>query len=327
MQKGALIISLDFELYWGMRDRTPLNDCKDNLLAVWSVIPAILKLFNEYKIHATWATVGFLFFENKNDLISGMPSSLPAYLNKKLSPYFDISNIGTEEKNDPFHYAPSLIKMIRSFPSQEIATHTFSHYHCLEKGQNKETFRDDLESAIRVAKKYNLDIESIIFPLNQINDQYLPICREVGIKSYRGNGPSLFSKNGAKGKEFVVKRVLRLADAYINLSGHNAYFLSSASVGFPINIPSSRFLRPCSKHLKFLETLRLRRILFDLDYAAKNNLIYHIWWHPRNFGTGDEIGENINFLKRILDHFLVLQKRYGMESHNMRELTNKILSK
>ena len=60
MSKPALIISLDFELYWGIKHMISLNDCKNNLLAVRSIIPSLLKLFDEYKIHATWATVGFL---------------------------------------------------------------------------------------------------------------------------------------------------------------------------------------------------------------------------------------------------------------------------
>ncbi|MBU4367258.1 polysaccharide deacetylase family protein [Patescibacteria group bacterium] len=320
MSKGALIISLDFELYWGMRHKYQLNDCRNNLLAVRSIIPSLLKLFDEYKIHATWATVGLLFFENKNDLIRELPAVCPAYFNPKLSPYQSINNIGANEKEDPFHYADSLIKLIASYPNQEIATHTFSHYCCLEPGQNKEEFRYDLKSAVEVAKKYNINIESIIFPYNQINDQYLLICKEIGLKAYRGNESSWLYKTRSMGEESLIRRILRLVDVYFNISGHNAYSLNDVSRNPPINIPSSRFLRPYWPALKFLELLRLHRILSDLDYAAKNNLIYHLWWHPRNFGEGDEIEKNLSFLKKILDHFLDLQKKYGMKSLNMREL-------
>jgi len=322
--KGALIISLDFELYWGMRHKYKLDDYKDNLLAIRTIIPSLLKLFNEYNIHATWATVGLVFFENKEDLIRGLPAVRPAYLDQKLSPYRSLNSIDLNEKEDPFHYGNSLIKLIASYPNQEIATHTFSHYCCLEPGQDEEAFRYDLKSAIEVAKKNNIDIKSIVFPYNQINNQYLPVCKEIGIKSYRGNEYSWLYKGRGQENESFIRRAFRMADVYFNISGHNTYSLNNVLRDFPVNIPSSRFLRPYSPSLKFLEPLRLHRILSDLDYAAKNNMIYHLWWHPRNFGYGDEIEKNMLFLKKILNHFSDLQKEYGMESLNMQELTNKI---
>jgi hypothetical protein len=281
-------------------------------------------LFTEYGIHATWATVGFLFFENREDLIKGSPIKKPFYSNKKLSSYNEIDNIGPNETKDPFHCAPSLIKLIISTPNQEIASHTFSHYYCLEKGQNEETFKNDLEAAIAIAKKYNLILESIVFPQNQINDKYLPICKEMGIKAYRGNESSWIYKTGRLESESLIRRALRLMDAYFNISGHNTYSPDNISHTLPINIPSSRFLRPYSKRMKFLEPLRLHRILSDLDYAAKNGLIYHLWWHLYNFG--DNTKENMEFLKKLLDHFLNLREKYGMKSLNMKELTSKLLS-
>jgi len=322
MLKPGLIISLDLELYWGMRHKVCLDDCKNNLLAVRSIIPSLLKLFDKYKIHATWASVGLLFFENRHDLIKGLPAKHPAYSDKRLLPYNDINGIGLNEKQDPFHYASSLIKLIASYDNQEIATHTFSHYCCLEQGQDKDAFRHDLKSALEVAKRYNISIESIVFPYNQINNQYLSVCEEMGIKSYRGNESSWIYEAKKQEDESLIKRVLRLADAYFNITGHNAYSLNSAS--HIINIPSSRFLRPYSAYLKFLEPFRLCRILSDMNYAAKNNLIYHLWSHPRNFGYGDNIEKNISFLRKILDHFLSLQEKYGMQSLNMQELISKL---
>ena len=321
---GVLIISLDFELCWGVIARKGIKKYKKNILGVRFAVPALLKLFNEYGIHATWATVGFLFFETKDDLIKGLPTKKPFYPNKKLLSYNEIDNIGPNEKKDPFHCAPSLIKLIVSSPNQEIATHTFSHYYCLEKGQNKETFKDDLEAAITVAKKYNLTLESIVFPQNQINEQYLSICREMGIRAYRGNESSWPYKVESLENESLAKRALRLMDAYLNISGHNAYSLNNISRALPLNIPSSRFLRPYSNCTNFLEPLRLHRILSDLTHAAKNDLIYHLWWHCYNFG--DNMGKNIKFLKKILDHFLNLREKYGMKSFNMKELTNKLLN-
>ncbi len=67
-ENGVFVISLDFELYWGMRDIKAIEDYKDNLLGERTIVPTLLKVFGEYGIHATWATVGFMFYENRQEL-------------------------------------------------------------------------------------------------------------------------------------------------------------------------------------------------------------------------------------------------------------------
>ncbi len=315
-EKGVFTISLDFELYWGVRDYKTIDNYRGHLLGVRKVVPTLLGMFNDYEIHATWATVGFLFFENHDDLIRGLPNKKPYYKNERLSPYSDIYNIGRNEEGDPFHYAPSLIKLIKSYPNQEIGSHTFSHYYCLEAGQSIDTFKDDIEAVIKVGKKYDIIIKSIIFPRNQVNREYLSICKRMGIKSYRGNEALFFYKGSS-----LFRRTLRLLDAYLKISGHNCYLISERDFELPLNIPSSRFLRPYSKKYRVFEPLRLRRILSGLTYAARKGLIYHLWWHPHNFGVNNV--ENISFLKKILDHYMQLKTRYEMQSLNMGEIADK----
>ena len=118
-------------------------------------------------------------------------------------------------------------------------------------------------------------------------------------------------------------RGVRLLDAYLNLSGHNCYSQDSVGRRLPLNLPSSRFLRPFSPRLRVLEPLRMRRILSDLTYAARHGLIYHLWWHPHNFG--DHTEENLMCLSKILDCYADLKAVYGMESLNMGELTHRML--
>lgn len=320
---GILIISLDFELYWGLLGKIPLENYRDNILGVRSIIPSLLKFFKKYQIHATWAIIGFLFFESRHELIEALPKKKPDYLNRSLCPYNHISEIGENEQKDPIHYAPSLIKMIIHESNQEIASHTLSHYYCLENGQNINAFKDDLEFAIKVASKYGLTFESIVFPGNQINKDYLPIIKEMGIKAYRGNEPSWFYRMRGNEDETMLRRGLRLLDAYLNISGYNAYDKAISKQQFPFNLPSSRFLRPYSKKLARFEPLQLARILSDLTYAARNGLIYHLWWHPHNFGINQE--ENLKFLQSILEHFIKMKNFYGMESLTMKELSSILL--
>ena len=51
--------------------------------------------------------------------------------------------------------------------------------------------------------------------------------------------------------------------------------------------------------------------------AAKNELLFHLWWHPHNFGINQE--ENLYLLSDILDHYKKLETIYGMKSMTMNE--------
>lgn len=324
MDSGSLVISLDFELFWGLKDKKHLDNYKENLYGARKAIPVILELFNHYGIHATWSTVGLLFFGTKKELLKGLPVILPEYQNEVLSPYKQIDTIvGENETKDPLRFAPSLIKKIIATPNQRVGSHTFSHFYCLEAGQNIDSFRADIISALDVAKMNDIKIESLVFPCNQYNKEYIKICEELLITSFRGNELSWVYRARNGEDETLIRRCVRLLDSFINISGHNTYSWDHISKEYPINIPSSRFLRPHSKKLSFLTPLKLKRIKTDLTYAAQNNEIYHLWWHPHNFGK--DLEQNIDTLKQILDHFKILQKNYNFQSLNMEEVTQKIL--
>ena len=68
MEFGALVISLDFELYWGVRDKRSLAQYGRNILGGRKAIPRMLDLFAERDVGATWATVGFVFCGSKDEV-------------------------------------------------------------------------------------------------------------------------------------------------------------------------------------------------------------------------------------------------------------------
>lgn len=320
MTNGKLIISLDFEIYWGIRDVVKLNNYREHLMGVHEVIPGLLNVFNKYQINATFAVVGFLFFNNKEELLNNLPTKKPSYSDPNLSPYNGHFNqVGEDEDNDPFHYGARLIEKILA-AGQDIGCHTFSHYYCLEKGQTKEEFIEDLAAAKKVAAKKGIELKSFVFPRNQYNSSYLDVCKEMGFISFRGNERSWLFSSKTQGRGTSFRRPFRLLDAYVNLSGNNCYSINEMKKSNPLNIPSSRFLRPYTKKLKGLENLRLKRITNSMTYAAKNNLVYHLWWHPHNFGIN--ITENFDFLEKILIHYQKLNKKYNFESVNMQQLSN-----
>jgi hypothetical protein len=254
-----------------------------------------------------------------------MPAVLPQYVDQRLSPYSDLPPQDARETADSIWFAPSLIRRIADTPNQEIATHTFSHYYCMEAGQESISFREDLRAACHVAGITGLTLRSLVFPRNQCAPGYLAIAQDAGITSYRGNPVSWLHQPTVRSQTRRLQRALRLADSYLNLAGSTSFPAPdpSAPRGDAVNIPASRFLRPYQAKLRRLETLRLRRIKHELTDAAERGLAYHLWWHPHNFGR--DTGINIAFLTAILAHYRFLHDEYGMISMNMGEIADQLL--
>ncbi|MGE7918969.1 polysaccharide deacetylase family protein [Viridibacillus sp. NPDC093762] len=259
-----------------------------------------------------------LHCKNKKELLTCLESIEVPYENEVLSAKHNLPNVGEDEQADLYHYGNSLINMIREIPNQEIGSHTFSHYYCLEEGQRIEHFEKDLQAMVNL----NEGISSLVFPRNQVNLEYLKLCAEYDITAYRGNEASWIYGPYIKEMNTTIKRMLRLADHYINITGHHSYKLEKVRVHPITNVPSSRFLRPYSNKFRILERLRLQRIKNSLTVAAKNNEYYHLWWHPHNFGKNTE--KNLQFLEEILQHVDYLKRKYNFQSMHMRDMVELI---
>jgi peptidoglycan/xylan/chitin deacetylase (PgdA/CDA1 family) len=322
VKNGYFVVSLDFELHWGVFDKKSVADYKENLENVKLVIPRLLELANTYQIKLTFATVGFLFAEDKEELIKNNPELLPTYTNSKFNPYKNLDIIGDNEAEDEFHYASQLINSIKQAKNHEIGTHTYSHYYCLEDGQTNEQFEADLVAAITVASKKDISIKSIVFPRNQVNADYLDICVKHGITSYRGvEKRRIYNTLDRDFNKKQSTRALRLIDTYVNLTGYNTYNLIDLNTTKNItNIPSSNFLRPYSKSLKIFEPLKISRVKKAMSYAAKNNEMFHLWWHPHNFGK--HMDENFKGVESIFKHYEYLNNTYKFDSVTMQELAS-----
>jgi hypothetical protein len=314
-EKGLLVISLDFELLWGVFDKVNYKERETYFKNTRKVIPEILDLFSEYKIHCTWATVGMLFNNNWKEWRGNAPVSLPNYKHTDLSAY-DYGNTINSQETDFFCFAKDLIQQIQNTPGQEIGTHTYSHYYCLEEGQTLISFKADLEKAIELAEQMGIELKSLVFPRNQFNEEYLKVCYELGIENVRSN-PTAWYWRDTKSNT-LSNKIFRTGDAYLGLY-NKSYKLSEMvrEKGNPLAQKASRFLRPFSNN-NILNNLKLNRIESEMTYAAKNREIYHLWWHPHNFGDNPE--ENLSDLKKILDHFIECRKKYDFQSANMGEI-------
>ena len=319
-KKGNLLISLDFELFWGLVDTRTINEYGEIIKGGRKAIPNLLGLFDRYDIHATWGTVGMLFASNKDELLEYLPDNKPDYLGLRKTSYEHFESIGLNEEEDSLHYANSLIKEITSYKSQEIGSHTFCHYYCREKGQNYSTFDADVRAAKRIAKeKFGLDMKSFIFPKNQFNLEYIKSLKDNNIITVRGN-----QRIFAYDKSNIVSRAFRVIDTYIPICGNKSYYKNECLMDDVVNLKASIFFRKYNRKLFFLEPLKMWNIKHLMTIAAKKGKIIHIWWHPHNMGSNPE-----KFLEQIeilLKHYKKLNEKYGLESKNMGEMAEEIIN-
>jgi hypothetical protein len=314
---GTLAISLDFELFWGVHDKRTLADYGRNILGAREAIPRMLELFERSAVHCTWATVGLLFFDNKEELLQYLPEARPSYANPALSPYPRIARIGPNERQDPYHYGLSLVRRIQHCPHQEVGTHTFSHYYCLEEGQTPVTFQADLEAARRSAMRLGIALRSLVFPRNQFSEAYLSICRDAGIEAVRGNQSAWLFRSEGEAKESLIKKACRRLDHYLPLTGHNGVTPERDRLGIS-NIRSSRFLLPMPTRTRIFGQLCQRRIEAAMRHAAGTDQVFHLWWHPHNFGS--HVDDNLAILRTVMERYRALSEEQGMVSRNMGEI-------
>lgn len=318
MNNGILVISLDLEMMWGCHDWCTVKDYGlTNIQNVRLVITRMIDLFKKYDVHATFASVGLLMCSNEYEALKYRPEIVPHYVNKKLSPYKSGLIEDISSQNRELFYGSDIIDKLKRTNGIEIGTHTFSHYYCWEQGQTIEDFDADLTQSVKIAESKGINLRSIIFPKNNVDTRYLPVVSKHNITCYRGN-PKRFFSNPESRIADIVQRISRLLDNYLPLT-NNCYSPSELNrLEDPMNIPASRFFRPYYPKLKYFESLKIKRITNEIKNAAKKGLIYHLWWHPHNFGAN--VDYNLSELEQVLSCFKECSKSMGMKSLNMGEL-------
>lgn len=310
MRRPIFCISLDFEKFWGVHDLPNAENRMHEFSHVDEVVDRILDLFEKYEIRATWATVGLLNHDSVNDLKKELEKIDYPYDKQLLNPKCKKDLVVSE--NAKSLLGKDQIRKINNTKGQEIGSHTFSHFYCLEKGIGADHFEYDLKTFLE-----NIDqsITSIVFPRNQVNQSCLKVCLENGIRVYRGAQESWFWRTSPYKDESNFKKIYRTLEAYLPIHPNSITPIQSLeSASGLLNIPGNRFLRPISNNA-VRERLKLRRVKHGMKKAAKSNAVYHLWWHPHNFAHN--LNASIEQLEGLLIYFSELQSEFGMQSLNM----------
>lgn len=316
INSGKFIISLDCEMLWGMRDHADKSSIYgSSVLAGHDNMKELLYLFERYGIRATWAFVGMCLLKDKDEIREYSAVRRPSYQNQKLNNYNYIEKDYEEEGTDHYYYSGDMADLVAKFPDQEIATHTFSHYYCLEKGQTKKEFEDDLKcSILTTEEKLNIHPVSIIFPRNQVNQDYLSVLAKYGIRRYRGKQKYKSTSKGIVGKinrmlfrYFTVPAFLCTYKIEKQLRDRNLLNIPGTS---SFEIYNGKNKRRAKRYVTVLKNV--------MTLAAITGRTVHLCFHPHNLGQYTSI--NMERLEELLKHYSYLSRKYGFKSYSMKEI-------
>ena len=311
LETGKLVISLDFEMMWGaIFNKAVEKGYIYRVPYVEKIIPGILELFKKYNIHATWAIVGAIACGDEEEAcFLADKEIIDPYGNQTLQKF--ILDIKSEDFN--LYFRPDLVKMVAESKNQEIATHTFSHFYFFEHRFPKKKLESEINASLKTLAPYSKNpIKTIVLPKNQVSPEVYSLLRKNGITNVRGIQISTrFNKSN------FFSKVMRFADAYIPICGRSSYKINSVYENQIFNVRASRFWRAYYKKLAFLEPLKIKRIKKEMLYSAKNNEIYHLWFHPHNLSS--DYKKNLKNLEKIFAYYNYLNKKYGMQSLNISE--------
>lgn len=297
-------------MFWGVAAFRSLKSYRRNVEGEWNAMPRMLAIFRKHHIHATWATVGMVMCRDYTQWREIRPLHMPSYSRPELSAY---CHDALAREHPRLFFARPLVEQILGTPGQELASHTYSHFYCDDPGATPEQFGADLACARIAAWDLGAQCKSMVFPRNQLREDYLALLPQNGFRVYRGNPQNWIYRNGDVMPSGLTGRAFRLLDAWLPLSGQGV--VRPILRNHLVDLPASAFLRPWSPRLAAFEAMRVGRIKQSMTRAAETGGCFHLWWHPHNFGV--ELDRNLAFLETLLLHYRLLQDRYGMQSRCM----------
>ncbi|MDB5855696.1 MAG: hypothetical protein JWR22_3737 [Herminiimonas sp.] len=315
----SFVISLDFEMFWGVAAFRSLPSYRRNVEGEWSAIPRMLALFRKNAIRATWATVGMVMCRDHAEWRKIRPEPMPTYSRPGLSTY---NHDAAAREHPTLFFARPLVEQILATPGQELASHTYSHFYCGEQGTTPEQFSADLACARKAASALGAQYKSIVFPRNQLRAEYVALLPQNGFHVYRGNPQNWIYQTGDVVPGGLAGRGVRFLDAWLPLSGPGV--ARPTACNRMVEVTASAFLRPWSPRLAAFESIRLERIKRSMTVAARTGGCYHLWWHPHNFGVN--LDANLAVVETLVSHYNRLRDRYGMQSRCMGDFAGLVVN-
>lgn len=307
--KPACVVSLDFELRWGLHDRLGLDmdRYRRNLEGVHEVVPPLLEMLRERNLRATWAIVGAVACRDWTEYFERAPRP-PRYARPELAMDPRCADL---DRDGHLHFAPDLVERIVETPGQEPGTHTFTHLPMREPGVEVADVAADLAAVAALwRERFGAPPVSLVFPRNQA--AFHGVLRASGIRVWRETAGPWYHDCNDTPTNGARPRALRLLDD-VNPWVRRAAPLeggatrSSLFVRFTLPSPAWR--------------LQIARIEHELDHLRRGE-VFHLWWHPHNLGA--DVGRSLARAREVLDRIAERASQGTLRSRTMGELAPRI---
>lgn len=281
--KPSVVISLDFELRWGVADRLAgdVNAYRRNLEGEPDAVLAMLELFDREQVGATWATVGALACAGWDEYFAIAPPQ-PNYANKQLGVRRDWQDL---DPTGRLHFAPGIVRAVAAAPGQELASHSFSHIYMQEAGCLAADVEADSMAVARLFhERFGVAPTSFVFPRNQVG--HVEALQRTGIRRWRLNPTVSYWNAVRRDQQRKFVRALRLFDDVVAGESRRAP-ASEMRASFLVRFPLPD--RAWKLHLS-----RIRRDARRLQPGET----LHLWWHPHNLGA--DVRRNVRRLSDLI---------------------------
>lgn len=315
-ERGIFTLSLDFELIWGTLDLQShhrfVSLCT---IEREQVVSRLLDLFAEFKVSATWCTVGHLFLDR---CVGGCGRRHPELVRSSAWDAIRLNrDPGTSEEHAPVFYGRKLVDQIRDCETpQEIGSHSFSHVLFDESACSLETAESELEAAVSAADELGLELRSFAFPRNRIG--HTGLLRKYGFTSYRNRDQSWYEPVAPRR---WFHRAAHLAD--ILIAGAPPAVLPHWDPNGLWAIPGSMLYTPAYGLRKCIPVqLRVARARKGLRAAVRERRIFHLWLHPTDLA--ERTDAMLSGLRRIFETVAQLRDAGEIEVLTMGELAHRL---
>ncbi len=247
--KSTFIISADFELGWAFRysKQNPYPEkisqrARENF-------SFLLKIFEDYSIPITWATVGHLFLKVCKKGEHDWMHRIPYFENRNWlynkGDWFDCDPYTNWNKAKTW-YAPDLIESIlKSKVKHEIGCHSFSHIDLTYNNCPQEVADDEVKACVNAAREWGIKLQSFVFPGGTYGN--FEVLKKYGFTSYR--------------------RTLKY-ELMSPFTDRNGLIVIPVSTGLGNN------------NLGWNSEYFIKRYKKYIDRAVKTGTVCHFWFHP-----------------------------------------------
>ncbi|WP_159904798.1 polysaccharide deacetylase family protein [Salinirussus salinus] len=300
---GALVVSLDTELVWGMFDTGPVDPVR--YAGTRSVIRNLLDLFDRYQIPVTWALVTHLLIDCR-----GSEPNEQSYSDSCERDNRNVALPCQQEMDPELWYEPRVLNWLENARmDHDIGSHT--HTHLVFSESTREDARVDIEQSMAVAKRYNIDLSSFVYPRNEIDHQDL--LSDVGFEVYRGINSRWHERLQMP---TTLRKGARFAEETIQWTPPTVLPRTESGL---VEVPGSQVFRPYHGGWQYTPVHSQRtRAIAGLNRAAQTGRIFHLWFHPFNFARNS--GQLLNALEATLAHAEHLRDDDRLDVLTMRQV-------